>query len=185
MSVADDIFTRRRTISTYWRNKSDDLHAAAAAVWHSMDPDVSAKIVEHYELGVSFQMSAAVPGVFRMLCGMSLELLYKAILVSQARTVPHTHNLVELARSAGAAVSDRDAGLLEILSECIKWGGRYPVPKQAESFNEFSELVGRHLVDVEPGTGRFRGGRPNRALAWDGFERLRSQALPLYVHSHV
>ncbi len=150
-----------------------------------MDPDVSATIVERYELGVAFQMKAAVSGVFRMLCGMSLELLYKAILVSQARTVPHHHNLVELARSAGASVSKRDAGLLEILSECIKWEGRYPVPKQSESFDDFSELVGRHLVDVEPGPSRSRARRPNRALAWDGFERLRNEALPLYVPSHI
>ena len=160
-------FERDRKIALGWFNKSSDLRAAAAALWMSQKEEVSRSIVEECGLGPGFRMDAAVPGVYLMLAGMSLELMYKSVLVAKATDVPPTHNLLRLAGSAGVQVADEETALLQILTEAVVWDGRYPVPKQVEHYEKLHELVSQHLFDRD---GVFR--TPNGALNWDGFDRL-------------
>lgn len=183
MSITKEIFSRRKRIGTYWLNKSSDLHAAAAALWYSVDAEVSDPIVARFGLGSGFAMAAAVPDVFRMLCGMSLELLLKAILVSKRLDVPHKHDLVALAESAAVPLDDRDRGLYAILTECVRWDGRYPVSKTLDEFEDLAELEERLLTDVIGTSGRLVFRQGNDALSWDGFDRLWKQAAVHYVPS--
>ena len=55
-----------------------------------------------------------------MLCGMALEVLFKAIVVAKGGT-PDTssHELPELARLAGVPLTSKQKGLLEVLTAYI------------------------------------------------------------------
>lgn len=167
-------FQRQGQIPLAWLNKSTDLRASAAALWASMDDETSKSIVTRFELGIGFgsgfRMDAAVPGIFRMLCGLSLELLYKAIIVSKGASAPKGHNLFQLAQRAGIVVSKEDRGLLEI-PEYIVWSGRYPVPQEVGFWNKLVELSHKYLYRRVP-FGKLQLQTGNDALSWDGFDRL-------------
>jgi hypothetical protein len=177
-----DTFARRKAVSTYWWNKSSDLRGSAAALWASMDVEASQVLAERFGLGVGFDMRAAAPLVFRMICGMSLELLYKAIIVSRGAKPKHDHELVALARAAGIRLEVADEALVRILTEAVKWDGRYPVPKERATWDELSAMEREHLWDRGRSVGRFVVARPNHKLSWDGFDRLWREAASQYEH---
>jgi hypothetical protein len=165
-------FERYRDLAIYWYNKSSDLRGSAGALWISQEETLSAAIVEKLNLAQGFRLDAATPLVYRMLCGMSLELLYKAILVARQQQIPHTHDLVKLAKRADVAVGTDESALLQILTESIVWDGRYPVPKTFESFDNLQNLKSKHLFKSEPFGKHGRVRRSNGALNWDGFNGL-------------
>lgn len=113
MDIQIDIYERRKKIAIYWYNKASDLRGSAGALWASMDEARSNAIVKELGLGTGFNMKVATPPVYAMLCGMSLELLYKAIVVAKGNE-PNikSHKLTDLASVAGLSVTDRQAGLL-------------------------------------------------------------------------
>jgi hypothetical protein len=139
-----------RDVAIYWYNKSSDLRGSAGALWISRQKAFSTAIVKKLHLGEGFSMGAATPSVYLMLCGMSLELLYKAILVATRQKVPHEHILVKLAKLAGVSVGADETALLRILTESIVWDGRYPVPKTVASFDELRKLRSKHLWESKP-----------------------------------
>jgi len=167
-----EAFVRYREIAIYWYNKSSDLRGSAAALWVSREDEMSRRVVQECGLGSSFHLGAAVPSVFRMLAGMSLELVYKATLAALSSKIPHTHELERLATLAGVVVDAEDVALLEILTGAIVWDGRYPVPKTAEAYETHRNLEYDRLFDKEPLGGRFVVSTPNGALNWAGFDRL-------------
>ena len=173
-------FAEQQEIAIYWFNKSSDLRGAAGALWVSCDDDISEQVVVRCGLWGGFRLSAAVPSVYLMLAGMSLELLYKSIIVATGHDVPHTHDLERLASLAGVAVGEVDRGLLKILTGASVWHGRYPVPKTMEAFKELSDLKQQYLFTTKPLGGRFVVSTPNRALAWEGFDRLWGEAAPRF-----
>ncbi len=164
-------FEWKRDIAIYWYNKSSDLRGSAAALWVSRSEEMSDAIVAACDLGTSYHMSAAVPAVFKMLAGMSLELLYKAILVAKKLKVPFSHDLEALAEMADVEVIDGEPALLRILTGSIVWAGRYPVPKNEAMYTDHGELVRERLHDRKP-FGRSHILSPNNALSWDGYDEL-------------
>ncbi len=114
-----------------WFNKSSDLRAAAAAVWTSMDNDLGELIVKDCRLGGGFNMGVAVSPVFHMLCGMAMELIFKALTVEHGCKVnDSSHDLLSHLAGTGLSYSDNERELLKILSHDITWAGRYPTPKK-------------------------------------------------------
>ena len=129
-------------------------------------------------------MEAAVGGVFLMLCGLALEVLYKAVCVSKAKPVDQRHHrLVDHARGAGVAISKKEEKLLEILTEYIYWSGKYPVPKEPQSAARLRRLSRDHLFDSEL-IGSLKIHRPNGALNWASFEELWKNAAQEYVETN-
>jgi hypothetical protein len=118
-------FEEQKTISTYWMNKSNDLKRAASAVFESGQDD----------------------SVFRMLCGMSLEAMFKAVVLELGNAPPTSHNLNQLARDAGLTYSKDDQKLLQILTEAVIWDGRYPVPLKEQHWDELNEIEKECLYD--------------------------------------
>ncbi len=181
-------FQRQGQIPLAWLNKSTDLRASAAALWASIDTETSKSVVARFDLGLGFgrgfRMSVAVPGVFHMLCGLSLELLYKAIIVSTGDSAPKGHNLSQLAQRAGIVVSKEDRGLLEILTEYIVWAGRYPVPQDVGFWNKLLELRNKYLYRRVP-FGKLQLQSGNDALSWDGFDRLWRTAVVSFEYKGV
>ncbi|WP_218934526.1 HEPN domain-containing protein [Rosistilla ulvae] len=147
-------FADQQSISTYWFNKANELRGAA-------------------ELLSDAGRSSCV---FRMLCGMALEALLKAISVESGQTPRRTHNLNQLARDAGIHYATEEQKLLQILSEAIIWDGRYPVPNDERHWGELKNLKLECLLDQEPlgNSGTLTVNRPNDKLNWNSFEALRS-----------
>src|SRR5262249_51301661 len=85
------------------------------------------------------QPSPQPTGVCAMLCGLMLENLFKAVLVSRTGAfntkgefVHKTHDLVVLANLVGLKLSEDESWLLERLTSFVEWSGRYPVPLSVE-----------------------------------------------------
>ena len=178
MEVSEEDHNRRKKEPMYWFNKASDLRGAAASLMFCMDNQGKYEIAEKMNLGKGFDLSVATYNVYRMLCGMSLELLFKAIIVAKMKNVPKIHNLEELAVKAELKYSKKDKAILAILTECIVWGGRYPVPKSHEISDYFAWLTYENLYKKVPlgknGT-ILKPIEPN-PLGWKQFNNLWDQA---------
>lgn len=170
-------------LPVYWCNKSSDLHAAAGTLWAAMTPSASKALVAQLELGLGFDMRAALPSVYRMLCGLSLELMYKAILVCKAQDPPPHHDLVSLAAAAGVETTPRERALLKILTAAIVWDGRYPIPRTPSEQRTLQDLELKHLTERVGGYGKLVVVRSNRALSWTGYSDLWSLAFGAYLEA--
>lgn len=184
MDIHSDLYKRRKELAIHWYNKASDLRGAAGALWASMDTSRSSEIVDELGLGKGFSMRIATSPVYAMLCGMSLELLYKAIVVAKGYE-PNikSHRLSDLALDAGVTVTKQHIGLLEILSESVIWEGRYPVPKDLKHMQRLIELRNENLYDQIP-LGKLHVLSPNGALSWESFNRLWSDAFEVYAQNH-
>lgn len=162
-----DKFDRADSTPLYWYNHASDLRAAAAAVCHSVeDESVGKAIIEKFEFGEGFSMGAAVPSVYEMLWGLSFELLLKAIAVSQQKKIPSHHLLRQLAVYVSANLSDSEFGVLEVLTDSVRWSGRYPRPKKRKEWEDAVARRTKYLwVDVPHGKLTFKS--YNGALEWD------------------
>lgn len=168
MSDAESLFERRRKAPLWWRNLSADLRAGAAAIDSCQDGDAAGAVVKDYELGAGFEMSIATSGVRWMLAGMSLELMFKAVLVVREKEPPSIHDLRKLAQQANLTLSAEQNALLDILTHSIVWEGRYPVPKTEERMEELEDLVMKNLYTRSP-VGIHT---PNHALSWEAFNAI-------------
>lgn len=124
----------------YWMNKAEALRASAGAVWYCQHAKHEGEISERLGTEPNVNMSGDIWQVYRMLCGMSLELAYKASLVAMRQEIKATHDLVWLAEQVCFTLSSKVRGLLALLSECVIWEGRYPCPKNEQSLEYFVYL---------------------------------------------
>ncbi len=177
-----DEYEAAKKWSLYWFNKASDLHGAAAALWASTSTERATQIVEELALGLGYDMHVALPPVYRMICGMSLELLLKATIVAKGGQPGNTHDLVKLATKVGLPLDERARGLFEILADAVIWAGRYPIPtaKARGRIAALSRLVTKHLYDKRDWRG-FTVMRRNRELDWESFNRLWGSAMEIYV----
>ena len=135
-----EIHAERSQEPNYWVNRASDLHASAGVIWYAIHNNANSQITESVGLGRGFDLMAGTWPVYLMLCGMSLELALKAVIVSHGESPRATHDLVQLADQAGVAVEQDQKGLLHFLSECVIWAGRYPVPKKSDDLEYFTYL---------------------------------------------
>ena len=163
MDISNEVFQKRKTISTYWHNKAADLHASAGVLWKAIEGPT--------EQQTGFSHAVACWSVYQMLCGMSLELLFKATIVAKGLEPKPSHNLDVLSKEAGVVFHPDDIPILEILSEAIIWDGRYPVPKKESYYHKLNELHGDHLYDRIPNS-RLDIRSYNKKLDWEPFNRL-------------
>jgi len=141
--------------------------SAAAALWFAAsDEEAARKIVTSAELGKGFNLSIATHKIFYTLCGMALELAYKAIIIENGKESPQSHDLLLLAELAGFNLSHEDKTLLNIWSQLIIWDGKYPIPKKEKSMDAYSDLIDTALWNPIEGT-PFK--RMNNRIQWSGF----------------
>ncbi len=124
----------------YWMNKAEALRVSAGAVWYCRQAMPDGEFSEKLGTEPAVNMAGDTWQVYRMLCGMSLELAYKASLVAIGKKLKTTHNLVWLAEQVCFNLSPKEQGLLALLSECVIWEGRYPAPKNEQSLEYFVYL---------------------------------------------
>jgi len=164
----------------YWMRKAEALRASAGAVWYCYSTH-DGEFFEALGIEPAASMSGDTLRVYRMLCGMSLELAYKASLVAMGQKIKATHNLVWLAEQVCFTPSPKQRGLLALLSECVTWEGRYPCPKDEISLEysvylHYENLFRKVRTDnltvleaVEPDP-----------LNWDGYNELWKSAAAAY-----
>lgn len=111
-------FDMRQETPAYWHSKSHDLFVSARTLWKAMH--------ENKEIEINCWAT------YKMLMGMSFELLFKAHCVGAGTSFTATHDLVALATTANFTTSKDENGILRVLSEYIIWDGRYPIPKKAQ-----------------------------------------------------
>ncbi len=180
-----DSFDRQKNAPLSWLNKSSDLRASAGALFLSMSEEKSNFLVEKLHLGEGFCMAVAVYPVYLMLCGMSLELLYKAISVAKREQVLTTHNLIDLAYAAGIKTDGLTEPILKLLTESVIWEGKYPVPKDKyrKSFYTANNLYNEVMYQKGQLFG-YEIQKPTRALDWESFNEIWLQAHKVFWENH-
>ena len=123
----------RQETPAYWHNKSHDLLVSARTIWNAMRENK----------GLEINCWAT----YKMLMGLSFELLLKAHCVGAGIGFANTHDLVALARTANFSISNNESRILKILSEYIIWDGKYPVPKNAQHLESHWKNEGNVLND--------------------------------------
>lgn len=120
-----------RNHRNHWLNRANDLHASAGAIWYSMLSENNQNVTENLGLGKGFSMSIACDPVYHMLCGLALELIMKAVLVSRGEPFPQKHELENLSSLVGMNSNEREKRILRFFQESVIWAGRYPIPRKA------------------------------------------------------
>lgn len=122
MDLYNKQFEQRQEIPSYWHSKSHDLLVSARTLWKAMQ--------SKKELEINCWAT------YKMLMGMSFELLFKAHCIGSGTEFRSIHDLVALANTASLYTSKDENKTLKVLSEYIIWDGRYPTPKNPEHLKE-------------------------------------------------
>lgn len=158
-----------------WFNRASDLRATAGAAWFSMRVKPEA-VREALGLEPGFAMPVACRPVYHLLCGLALEVLFKAVLVLRGQQPPAIHDLCALADQVGVDLSGDERELLRYFSTTISWGGRYPLPKNPteEKLRGYWDNAVDVLTTATPiSPGSFvKIARPSGADEWEVFHAL-------------
>jgi hypothetical protein len=107
-----------------------------------------------------------------MLCGLSLELLYKALILEIDKQPPPVHDLRKLSALAQITMSADDFELIDLLTDHIKWAGKYPVPRGDKTeWDQHVERMDAALTDPVPGMS-IPMVRRNERLDWGDYSRI-------------
>lgn len=118
MDLYQEQYDTRSSTPAYWHNKSHDLFVSGYTLWKGMQ--------------VNSDLEINCLATYKMLMGMSFELLFKAHCIGAGISFGTNHDLVALARTATFTTSREENRILKVLSEYVIWDGRYPTPKQPE-----------------------------------------------------
>lgn len=114
MNLYEKKFDENAKNSLAWFNKSTDLFTSAHILWAAMENDRNLFYCR---------------STYKMLMGMSFELLFKAICIQKNIEFRQSHNLFTLSQSANISLTKEEVSILNILTEYIIWDGKYPNPK--------------------------------------------------------
>jgi len=115
--IYDLQFEKMSEDPNYWHNKSCHLKESSKVLWDVWSQGYSSDCGDTY----------------RMLMGMSFELLFKSFLVAKEMDIKATHNLIELAGLAGFELDEKESHIFKNLTGYIYWEGKYPVPKPIDT----------------------------------------------------
>jgi len=123
--LAGFTFDKEQSNETFWYNLAVSFHKGA-------------NILCHHEAHIL---------VFLFNAALSIELLFKAIVVANKNKIRFEHNLLKLAKDAEISFSDNQEKTLEFLSEILIWKGRYPTPTNAKIWKNFQDKVlEKHII---------------------------------------
>ncbi|BCO32601.1 hypothetical protein TspCOW1_27040 [Thiohalobacter sp. COW1] len=111
----------------------------------------AAKLLSNPELG-SFRLT------YFFNAGLAIELALKATILAKGLSFETNHKLIDLGDQAQVGLTEDQLCTLELLSEIIIWGGRYPVPKNERQWDHYHDsILEKHVVRERIGnTGRTR-----------------------------
>jgi hypothetical protein len=172
-----DRFDRPDKYSQYWLNKACDVRAAAAAIWHCSEVDTEI-LKREYQIGWGFASNT-----FGLLCGYSLEALFKGILVEGETKIPLTHDLAKLADLSIVSLTADQSAILDVLTHETVWSGRYPKPNKRKEWKEYQEVHDKSMKTDGKVTDMFKvySFDPNRAINWINYNAIWGHALSRYT----
>ena len=160
----------------HWHNRANDLHASAGAIWLSMSGGRSKESADSLGLGNGFDMHLACFPVYHMLCGLSLEVLMKALLVKRGESPPEHHDLNLLAHLLGVKRTPPQKQILNFYQASVQWAGRYPVPLKADDqmLLDYWDMANNLLFKGKAiSKGSFiKKYTPTHATAWERYNAL-------------
>jgi hypothetical protein len=182
LPTPEDDLARAMVTPQYWINSANALRASAAAIWYFLQSDAPVDLSSALASDPPLDTAVNLSQVYRMLCGMSLELAYKASLVAMGEKIKPTHDLAWLAEQVLSSVSRRDRGLLELLAQSVVWEGRYPAPKEALSLEYFVYLWYENLYRGEKWgrNGEILKRIEPDPLSWENYNTLWQSAMIAY-----
>ena len=157
MDTYQNQFNLRQGTSSYWHSKSHDLLVSARTLWVAMQ--------ENCNLEVNCWAT------YKMLIGMSFELMFKAHCVGAKIEFCKNHKLSDLAATAGVSITEAEKAILDILAEYIIWDGRYPTPKNSQHLREHWKNQSDILSD-EVQMGNLKARRPNGKLDFGNLQPI-------------
>ncbi|MBL3827747.1 hypothetical protein EGU81_01640 [Pseudomonas syringae pv. theae] len=183
MSLVED-----RSHENLWLHRANDLHASAGAIWLSMSDGRGKDSAKELGLREGFDMMHACFPVYHMLCGLSLEVVMKAALVSLRQKPPEHHDLNLLSHLLGVKRNPAQKRILNFYQHSVVWAGRYPVPKDAtdDDLTDFYEMhnsllfKGKTAVKGTPIKTYSRTG----ATDWERFDALYKSYCALFDHRY-
>jgi hypothetical protein len=185
----DEIHALHDDFTVYFKSKESwhitarHLMGAAGTLWACKNEQRSTELVTELGLDTEFSMVHALRRPYLMLCGISLEVLFKAIVVAKGeKPNTKTHDLRTLASNAGVAFTAKQQGQLDLLSQYIAWAGRYPVPRpeRAEHYQNLYKLERQHLFNTQKGDSIGVQILPGTQLDWEHFHKLWKRAEKIY-----
>lgn len=166
-----------RNHPNHWFNRAADLKASAGAVWHSMGSD-NAAISETLGYPHGHCMRTACKPIYFMLCGLSLELIIKAVLAQRGLSPDQFkgHKFETLHQKLGLPLKRERAKLMAFYESSLVWAGRYPTPIDAtdEKLLNFYSLASEILTkptELGPPSMKFRIGSDD-LTNWTQFSAL-------------
>lgn len=168
-SLSSKRYQRQNETPLYWFNKASDLRATAGLVWLGIKSKEADKMAEKLGLGKGFDFGVACFKPYHMLCGLSLELALKAIIVARKKDVPSLHNLNHLVDLAEVDYKKEELELMTVLSHFIVWGGKYPTPKELVKMEDYDYLIGKLFFRVKKQIGSLEIKEQYRSFDWETF----------------
>lgn len=167
-------FDDDRNYSLAWYNTANHLRGSAAALCLVKEgvllPTVETACTEYPYRNISHT-------VIWMLYGLSLEVIYKSIIVEEGGEPPFSHDLCTLADKAGLSYVQKEKELLSLYREAIEWDGKYPVPKTQAIYEKMCALETEVLFDAEPfGSSKLKILTPNQNWGWEAYDKLYDKA---------
>lgn len=139
-----------------WRNSGKRLLKGARLAWEQLKKGFG-------EQGATLDEYADYFSPFFLLAGLAVENYLKARILENSiragripatlddviRIVSKSHNLLNLAATAGVSVKEPYRTLLERLTEFVEWSSRYPVPIPEKLLNVQHPRRSTKSVDLE------------------------------------
>src|SRR5690242_15377302 len=135
-----DVYGRRLKIPAYFWCRASDMHAGAVVIWDAQqkspsgfewdqeavrfgleDPPPESRGSPKEGMRLSFSLRVALPPVFGLLAGLSIELQIKAIAALLDLENREHHRIADLSKHVGITLSSEHAALADALSEYVYW----------------------------------------------------------------
>lgn len=164
-----------RNHPNHWFNRAADLHASARVLWLAMNGALNDKVSGAGQ-SQGFSYAVACNPVYYMLCGLSLELVIKALLVQNgiAPDKIKTHKFDRLLQLLNHSVDKKTRKLLHFYEAMAVWDGRYPTPVDAtdQSLKDHWKLINDVLTSPVKVINGLEFRQSNGVGDWDNFNSL-------------
>lgn len=154
--------------SLHWHNKASDLFVSAKVLWEAMD---NGHAIECWS-------------TYKMLIGLSFELLFKSVAIQRKLTFSATHQLIEIANSAELKLTVDEKEILRVLTEYILWDGKYPVPHKKTHLENHWKHENKVTHDKEK-CGNLTIQRGNNRLDFDEIAMIWKKYSDIYMTEYM
>lgn len=139
----------------YWHNKATELFTSAGVIWKAMNSGNG--------------LYGQCYSTYKMLMGMSFEALLKGLCIKSRKATTAdliSHDLLKISAIIELSLSKAEKKVLMLLSDYIKWAGKYPIPKNSAQLQQYRTMVDSTEFD-KVNLGGFKVSFSNNALDYE------------------